>query len=64
MAKKYSANEMKQIDAFATGVFTSMGVHRDDGVVVSRIKQSFDVAELMLAESKKRAALEEDKQNA
>lgn len=59
MAKKYSANEMKQIDAFATGVFTSMGVHRDSGVVESRIAQAFDVAELMLAESKKRAAQED-----
>ena len=60
MAKKYSANEMKQIDAFATGVFTSMGVHRDAGVVEARISQAFDVAELMQAESKKRAALEND----
>lgn len=58
MAKKYTAAEIKQLDQFATGVFGGLGIHRDMEVNITRIKQSYDMAELMLEESKYRASLE------
>lgn len=58
MAKKYTKEEMKQLDQFAACIFAQVGVHRDEAVNRARIQQAYSVAMMMLEESKAVACLE------